>query len=182
MSRLSACLQGLRLLSHHPVDQGAVSALCAQFPFIEGCMVRLEGGGTCVAQLRAEADNLIHSIHCEETEAKVNSNPPSTFLANLKEKLPSQRERLPGLRPGIDEEMTDDPEAMATLAGDYWAKVWLGTPPLPRRLVASSRDIIGRSTLHFARPDWIKTISSPSLTALIILVLALMEYRLPSTG
>ena len=124
MSRLSACLQGLRLLSHHPVDQGAVSALCAQFPFIEGCMVRLEGGGTCVAQLRAEADNLIHSIHCEETEAKVNSNPPSTFLANLKEKLPSQRERLPGLRPGIDEEMTDDPEAMATLAGDYWAKVW----------------------------------------------------------
>ena len=82
-------------------------------------MVRLEGGGTCVAQLRAEAENLIHSIHCDETEAKANSNPPSTFL---KEKLPSQWERLPGLRPGMDEEMTDDPEAMATLAGDYWAK------------------------------------------------------------
>ena len=124
MSRLSACLHGLRLLSHHTVDQSAVSALCAQFPFIEDCLVRVEGGGTCVALLRAEADNLIHSIHREEAEAKMNSNPPSTFLTNLKDKLPSQRERLPGLRPGIDEEMTDDPEAMAALAGDYWTKVW----------------------------------------------------------
>ena len=124
LTRLSACLQGLRLLSHQPVDQGAVRALCAQYPFIEGCLVRLEGGGTCVALLRAEAENLIHSVHIEEAEVTVNSNPPPSFLSNLKEKLPSQRERLPGLRPGIDEEMTDDPEEMATLAGDYWSKVW----------------------------------------------------------
>ena len=124
MTNLSACLQGLRLLSRHPVDQGAVRALCTQYPFVEGCLVRLEGGGTCVARLRAEAENLIYSIHQDEAEAKVNSKPPSTFLSGLKEKLPSQRERLPGLRPGIDEEMTNDPEEMAALASAYWAKVW----------------------------------------------------------
>jgi hypothetical protein len=91
--------------------------------------VRLEGGGTCVARLRAEAERLIRGEHEREAKARAFSPPScrsSSMLTGLKSRLPSQRVRLPGLRPSVDDVISHDPETMASLASAYWSKVWGG--------------------------------------------------------
>jgi hypothetical protein len=89
---LSACLKGLRLLSQKPVDQEAMDGLCHQYPSIGELAVRLEGGGTCVARLRAEAERLIRGEHEREAKARAFSPPScrsSSMLTGLKSRLPS---------------------------------------------------------------------------------------------
>ena len=55
---------------------------------------------------------------------KRKSAPTSGRLAKIKALLPSTRTVLPGLRRDLDEAITTDPEEVATIASEYWGKIW----------------------------------------------------------
>jgi hypothetical protein len=128
LAKFGVCLQALRLLSKGSPDSEAINALLAAHPFVRPLIVHAEEG-TIVSELRSYANELIaeEAFTSGATHAdffKHPLTPQARTLQDIKTVLPSDRVKLAGLRRNLDEEITQEPQAMAEIAAEYWGPVW----------------------------------------------------------
>ncbi len=135
LSKFGICLRALRILSKASPDTAALSKLVGSHPFLSSLINSVDDGAEAV-ELRAYANELIAKESFESRAASSSSArtplPPQTrTLQQLKAILPSDRARLTGLSRGLAEDVTEDPQAMAEIAGSYWSGIWAARDKAP---------------------------------------------------
>ena len=132
MARFSACVKTLKLLCAETPDEAALEDVITANPFIHELVVRAEEG-TEISELRSYANELINqeAATSRDDRSKHRYTPSSAgfnVLKSIKTFLPSDRVRLTGLRKTLDDEIAQEPQAMAEIAKGYWSGVWEKRP------------------------------------------------------